>query len=162
MTKPRIVTIGVYGYEEEEFFAALAEARVDLFCDVRRRRGVRGARYTFANSQRLQARLAEMGVRYLHRQDLAPATEMRHAQDAVDKAQKIAKRKREVLSPEFIAVYREQVLADFNSQAFIESLPPSAQVVALFCVERAPEACHRSLLAEKLAHDLGLEVEHIQ
>ncbi len=55
MLKPRIVTIGVYGFEEEEFFAALANARVDLFCDVRRRRGVRGARYAFANSQRLQA-----------------------------------------------------------------------------------------------------------
>ncbi len=29
MLKPRIVTIGVYGFEEEEFFAALANARVD-------------------------------------------------------------------------------------------------------------------------------------
>lgn len=162
MVKPRIVTIGVYGYAEEEFFAALAEAGVDLFCDVRRRRGVRGAPYAFANSQRLQARLAQMGIRYLHRQDLAPDTDMRQAQYAVDKTQKVAKRQREVLSPEFIAAYREQVLADFDSRAFIESLPPGTQVIALFCVERAPEACHRHLLAEKLANDLGLQVEHIR
>ncbi len=162
MVRLRIVTIGVYGFDEEEFFDALAGARVDLFCDVRRRRGVRGARYAFANSQRLQARLAEMGIRYLHRQDLAPVAEVRHAQYAVDKAQKVAKRQREALSPEFVAAYQTQVLADLDSRAFVESLPPDAQVVALFCVERAPEACHRHLLADKLAQDLGLEVEHIR
>jgi len=33
--------------------------------------------------------------------------------------------------------------------------------VALFCVEREPAACHRSLLAERLGKDLGIEVEHI-
>jgi len=162
MLKPRIVTIGVYGYEEEEFFAALANARVDLFCDVRRRRGVRGALYAFANSQRLQARLAEMGIRYLHRQDLAPDNDIRQAQYAVDKSQKVAKRQREVLSPEFITAYGERVLSSFDSRAFVESLPADTQVLAFFCVERAPEACHRLLLAEKLAQDLGLELEHIR
>lgn len=162
MNQPRIVTIGVYGYEEEEFFGALARAQVDLFCDVRRRRGVRGALYAFANSQRLQARLVAMGIRYLHRQDLAPGTDMRQAQYAVDKTQKVAKRQRDVLSSEFITAYREQVLVGLDSRAFIESLPPGTQVIALFCVERAPEACHRHLLAEKLAQDLGLQVEHIR
>ena len=37
-----------------------------------------------------------------------------------------------------------------------------AQVVCLFCVEGIPEACHRSLVAEKLSRDLGLPVEHIR
>lgn len=50
-----VVTIGVYGYTPETFFAALQEAGVDLLCDIRQRRGVRGAEYAFANSQRLQA-----------------------------------------------------------------------------------------------------------
>jgi hypothetical protein len=34
-------------------------------------------------------------------------------------------------------------------------------VAALFCVEREPDACHRSLLAERLAADLGVEVVHL-
>jgi hypothetical protein len=34
-------------------------------------------------------------------------------------------------------------------------------VVALFCVEREPAACHRSLVAARLSRDLGLDVEHL-
>ena len=162
MVNLRIVTIGVYGYEEDEFFSALQDAGVDLFCDIRLRRGVRGARYAFANSQRLQARLAEMGIGYLHRKDLTPPKEIRSLQHAADKSQKVAKRQRDTLSPEFIAAYRRETLDDFSPSAFLDELPPDTRVVAFFCVERAPEACHRSLVADKIAQDLGLEVEHIQ
>lgn len=35
-------------------------------------------------------------------------------------------------------------------------------VVALFCVEREPEACHRSIVGNRLAHDLGIPLEHIK
>ena len=162
MTKPKIVTIGVYGYEEEQWFAALQEAGVDLFCDVRLRRGVRGAQYAFANSQRLQARLAALGIAYLHRKDLAPSKEIRSVQYSVDKGHKVAKRQRQQLSREFAEAYCRQVLSSFSASSFLEELPEGVQVVALFCVERAPEACHRSLIAEKLAQELGLELEHIQ
>lgn len=162
MPKPKIVTIGVYGYEEDEFFAALQEAGVDLFCDIRLRRGVRGADYAFANSQRLQARLAEMGIDYVHRKDLAPTKEIRSLQFAADEAQKVAKRQRDTLSPVFAEAYRNEILADLSPAAFLEELPAGAKVIALFCVERAPEACHRSLVAETIAQELGLEVEHIR
>ncbi len=84
----KLVTIGVYGWGADDFFRALQAAGVDTFCDVRWRRGVRGSDYAFANSQRLQDRLAEMGIRYLHRRDLAPSPEVRAAQHAVDKAEK--------------------------------------------------------------------------
>ena len=70
--KPKIVTIGVYGFDEARFFEALRKVKVDTFCDIRNRRGVRGSTYAFANSLRLQARLAELGIRYLYRKDLAP------------------------------------------------------------------------------------------
>ncbi len=162
MSYPRIVTIGVYGYKEEEFFAALEEAGVDFFCDIRQRRGVRGAAYAFANSQRLQARLAEMDIEYLHRKGLAPPKEIRSVQYAADKSQKVAKRQRDTLSPEFIEAYRRDVLSDFSPAEFLEELPPDTKVVAFFCVERAPEACHRSLVAEKFAQELDIEVEHIR
>ena len=58
----KLITIGVYGFDEESFFQALLAAGVDVFCDIRQRRGVRGATYAFANSQRLQRRLAELGI----------------------------------------------------------------------------------------------------
>ncbi len=34
-------------------------------------------------------------------------------------------------------------------------------VSALLCVERDPEACHRSLVADRLAAVLGLPVRHL-
>ena len=61
----------------------------------------------------------------------------------------------------FITGYREEHLAGFDSQKFVEQLGPGARMVALFCVEREPAACHRSLLAERLQQDLGVEVVHL-
>ena len=157
----KIVTIGVYGFDEEAFFQKLQRAGVDAFCDIRRRRGVRGATYAFANSQRLQRRLAELNIQYLHRLDLAPTKAVRARQEAADKSAKVPKRKRAQLSPTFIAAYQEEILAHFEPGSLLEELAPGVQVLALFCVEREPGACHRSLVAEKFGSKLGLEVEHL-
>jgi uncharacterized protein (DUF488 family) len=159
--RPRIVTLGVYGSTEAGFFAALSGARVDTFCDLRRRRGVRGSAYAFANRQRLQTRLAELGLRYLHFKDLAPSQALRERQKAADRAERTAKRQRAGLSELFVTGYREECLGAFDSRGFIGQLGPEARIVALFCVERAPAACHRSLVAERLQRDLGLEVVHL-
>lgn len=159
--KPKIITIGVYGFDAESFFAALQEANVDTFCDIRSRRGVRGAAYAFANSKRLQARLAELGIRYLHCKALAPTKAVRDKQAEADKADKVAKRERTTLGAAFIEAYHAECLAHFESQRFLDALASDAQVIALFCVEREPAACHRSLVADKLMKELGLEVEDI-
>ena len=159
--KIKIVTIGVYGFDEESFFDALCKADVDTFCDIRNRRGVRGATYAFANSKRLQARLAELDIRYIHRKDLGPTKTVREKQAAADKATKIAKRKRTELGEAFIEAYRTECLDAFEPQNLLDELESDAKVVALFCVETAPEACHRSLVAEKLAKTFNLDVEDI-
>ena len=159
---PEIVTIGVYGWAEADFWAALQAAGVDTFVDIRRRRGVRGAAYAFANATRLQAGLAALGIRYLHRLDLAPGPETRAAQHAVDHATHVTRRQRTALDPAFSARYQHECLASFDSRAFLASLDPDARVVALFCVEGEPTACHRSLLAARLAADLSLAVEHLR
>ncbi len=156
----KLVTIGVYGWGADDFFRALQVAGVDTFCDVRWRRGVRGSDYAFANSQRLQDRLAEMGIRYLHRRDLAPSPDVRAAQHAVDKAEKVAKRQRVGLSASFIESYTAQVLADFDPADLLTELG-AAQVVALCCVEQDAVACHRSLLAARLRAITGATVEHL-
>ncbi|MBK8048845.1 MAG: DUF488 domain-containing protein [Anaerolineales bacterium] len=157
---PVLVTIGVYGFDAPTFFAALQAAQVDLFCDIRRRRGVRGAAYAFANSKRLQDTLAGLGIRYVHRPELAPDAVVRSQQTAVDAATHVAKRVRTQLSTEFVAGYNATCLADFDSAAFIAGLE-NPHVVALFCVEREPAACHRSLLAARLHADLGLSITHV-
>ena len=161
MKKIKIVTIGVYGFDEASFFDALCQAQVDTFCDIRSRRGVRGATYAFANSTRLQARLAELGIRYIYRKDLAPTQIVREKQAAADKATKTAKRKRTELGEAFIEAYHTECLAVFEPQSLLDELESDARVVALFCVETAPEACHRSLVADKLAQAFNLEVENV-
>ncbi|MXZ00562.1 DUF488 domain-containing protein, partial [Candidatus Poribacteria bacterium] len=62
---------------------------------------------------------------------------------------------------EFIETYHTECLAGFEPKSLLDELEPDARVVALFCVETAPEACHRSLVADKLANTLNLEVEDI-
>ncbi len=159
--KIKIVTIGVYGFDETSFFDALCKAEVDTFCDIRSRRGVRGATYAFANSKRLQARLAKLGIRYIHRKDLGPTKTVREKQAAADKATKTAKRKRTELGEAFIEAYHTECLDAFDPQSLLDELESDAKILALFCVETAPEACHRSLVADKLAETFNLEVENI-
>src|SRR2546423_1169945 len=122
----KIVTIGVYGSDEGAFFDALQRAGVDTFCDIRRRRGLRGSEYAFANSTRLQKRLGELGIRYLHAPEVAPSAALRGAQAKADKAQKTARRKRTTLSHAFIDGYRHQCLANFDSCKFVERFGPEA------------------------------------
>jgi uncharacterized protein (DUF488 family) len=157
----RIVTIGVIGYSADGFFQTLQDAGVDTLVDIRRRRAVRGSEYTFANSQRLQARLAELGIRYLHRLDLAPTDNVRAQQAAADKGTKTARRKRTDLSPEFIDAFHKEVLDPFDPQSLREALPGDARVIALLCVEREPAACHRSLVAARLHQEWSTEVGHL-
>ena len=159
--KIKIVTIGVYGFDESSFFEALCKAKVDTFCDIRSRRGLRGATYAFANSVRLQTRLSELGIRYIYRKDLGPTKTVRDKQAAADKASKTAKRKRTVLGEAFIEAYQTECLAEFAPQSLLDELESDTKVVALFCVETTPEACHRSLVADKLSKTLDLEVENI-
>jgi len=157
----KLVTIGVYGSDEAAFFGALQAAGVDTFCDIRWRRGMRGREYAFVNSARLQKRLGELGIRYLHVRAVAPGPDLRKAQDKADKAEGTAKRKRTALGDVCIEGYRRECLKNFDSRKFVAQFGPDAKVVALFCVEREPAACHRSLLAERLDQDLGIKVEHI-
>ncbi|MEZ4866360.1 MAG: DUF488 domain-containing protein [Caldilineaceae bacterium] len=161
MHKPHLFTIGAYGFAADSFFAALQQAHVDTFCDIRRRRGVRGAEYAFANSQRLQQRLAALGIHYIYRQELAPSIAIRHAQYAVDAQQKVTKRQRTELSSAFVDAYTAECLQRLDAQQLLTEFPADARNIAFFCVERDPAACHRSLLVAYLANALDLAVTHL-
>lgn len=158
----RIVTIGVYGFDEERFYNALQTPGVDLLCDIRRRRGVRGAEYAFANSQRLQRGLEERGIGYLHYLPLAPTADIREQQAAADRLSKTARRQRQALDEAFVVAYRQQVLNAFDLETFLTAVGDKAQTIALLCVEREPAACHRSLVAAHLSQALSLPIEDIR
>jgi uncharacterized protein (DUF488 family) len=156
-----LVTIGVYGWDQESFLAALREADVKQLLDVRQRRGVRGSQYAWANSKRLQAALSEAGIAYEHLPELAPTTELRHLQYAEDARQGVGKRSREQLAPEYVSRYVRERLDRVDLEPIVASMPDDGDT-ALFCVERDPEACHRSLVAERMATQFGLELRHLR
>lgn len=157
-----LVTIGGYGFDERQFIAALRVAEVDTFVDVRQRRGLRGRRYAFLNGKRLQIALAETGIHYVHCLDLAPTQAIRDIQKKRDAETQTEKRARTHLSPDFVAAYKSEVLDGFDFASFWSALGSNSKVVALFCVEGQPEACHRSLIAERLGQVLDIQVQHIR
>ena len=154
---PTVLTIGVYGWTLPRFLDALREKSVELVVDVRQRRGVRGSEYAWANAGRLQEALADAGIGYAHRKQLAPTTELRQLQYRADEAAGVGKRTRMELAPEYRAGYLREILDRADLTPLLAELP-----AALVCVERDPEACHRSLIAARLAEEHGVAVEHLR
>ena len=155
-----MTTIGVYGFTAERFLETLRDAGVRLLLDVRQRRGVRGAEYAWANSKRLQAALAEASIAYRHHPELAPTTELRRLQYAEDDRRGVGKRSRTELAPAYRDRYTAEILDHVDLEPLVASLP-SEGAAALFCVERDPDACHRSLIAARLAAEHDLEITHL-
>ena len=142
-----IYTIGVYGSTEEEFFGKLIKSQIDLFCDIRQRRGVRGRQYAFVNSSYLQKKLSELGIGYLW---------------AEDKEVHQTKKSRETLGHAFCCGYEQLILDKENLDELVASFESmKAQRVVLFCLESRPDACHRSLLAHRLSEKYHFEVVHL-
>ena len=156
----RIATIGVYGFDAESFLAALRGAGVARLLDVRQQRGVRGSEYAWANAARLQAALAEAGLEYAHRLDLAPTTELRQLQYAADERAGVGKRSRTELAPAYVERYTREILDRADLTAVVAEMPDGA-TWALMCVERDAAACHRYLISERLRREHGLEQLHL-
>jgi len=156
----QFATIGVYGFDGPAFIRALQEAEVGIVLDVRQRRGVRGSQYAWANAKRLQAALSEAGVGYSHLPELAPTTEMRQLQYREDERRGEGKRSRTELAPEYVDRYTAEVLDPVDLEPIVRFV--GEQRAALLCVERDPEACHRSLIAARLEQQLGATVTHLK
>lgn len=158
---PAVATIGVYGFTLDRFLETLRGADVRLLLDVRQRRGVRGSEYAWANSGRLQSALKESCIAYRHHRELAPTTELRQLQYREDDRLGVGKRSREALAPAYRERYLEEILDRVDLAPIVSELPTQG-AAALFCVERDPEACHRSLIAARLAHEYGATVVHLR
>ena len=157
----RVVTIGVYEWDRHAFLEALRAGDVRVLLDVRQRRGVRGREYAWANAVRLQHALGSERVAYRHHRELAPTTELRHLQYAEDWGESVGKRSR----VELARIYRSPGTRARSSShvdlARIVAELPLDGAGAIFCVEADPEACHRSIVAERLAAEHDVVVRHL-
>ncbi len=156
-----MVTIGVYGFDGESFLQRLRHADVRLLLDLRQRRGVRAPDYALSNSARLQHTLAAVDIGYRHVKELAPTTELRQLQHREDDRQGVGKRNRIALAPKYAERYAREIVDPFDLGAIMAELPGDA-LTTLFCVERDPEACHRSLVAGGLLDKYGLPVTNLR
>ncbi|MDX2190434.1 MAG: DUF488 domain-containing protein [Bacteroidota bacterium] len=155
-------TIGVYNSTEFDFFDKLTRNSIDTFCDIRQRRGVRGAKYSFVNSNRLQQKLNDLDIKYGYVENLAPTTEIRELQKEIDLEKGELKRERQELGKVFVIEYKNRILQKFDFDSFISNLENiGASKIALFCVEEHPEACHRSIVSEKLAKEYNFKITHL-
>lgn len=155
----KIYTIGVYNSTEDSYFKKLQDNDIDLFCDIRQRRGVRGSQYKYVNSNYLQTKLQELGIEYKYIKDLAPTNEIRQKQKDADKANGETKKQRTSLGSVFKSEYLKEILEPFDIENLAADLRESgANNIVFFCVEEHASACHRSLVADKLSDILNCEV----
>lgn len=155
-------TIGVYNSTEKEFFEKLTKNNIDIFCDIRQRRGVRGAKYSFVNSNRLQQKLDEIGIKYGYVPELAPTSEIRGLQKEIDLETGVLKRERQELGKIFIIEYKNKILNKFDFDGFLEKLDQvGANRISLFCVEEFAEGCHRSIVANRLKEKYNFSITHL-
>lgn len=110
-----IFTIGVYNSTEESYFQKLVDNKIDVFCDIRQRRGVRGSQYKYVNSNYLQSKLAELGIKYIYIKELAPTNEIRQKQKDVDKFNNETKKLRTSLGQVFVNEYNKQILGHLQT-----------------------------------------------
>jgi uncharacterized protein (DUF488 family) len=157
-----VYTIGVYGSTEKEFFKKLVENRINTFCDIRQRRGVRGREYAFVNSKYLQDKLAELDIKYNHILDLAPTAEIREYQKAEDLKRGENKHDRKKLGAVFAYEYKSKIIERYDFDAFKKNLEDTgASRIVLFCIENRAEACHRSIVADELRKRYNFEIKHL-
>lgn len=154
----KLFTIGVYGWSAEEFSRSINETGITSLVDVRRRRGVRGPLYRFANATALERLVTHQGIRYIAEPRLAPSQEMRALQKDADKKAGATKSSRARLSPTFVHAYRSKILSAYSRDMLDQLLAIAGERPALLCVEREAEACHRSVLASWIAEQTGFQV----
>lgn len=160
MSAVKLYTIGVYGSTRAAFFEALSQADVDIVLDIRLRRAVRGAQYSYANFKQLTDELAARNIAYAHVTGLAPSHAMLGIQSAADAAAKRRKSEREELAAQYVRAYTRERLDTFDFATFAGELAQYA-APCLLCIERNPQACHRGLVAPRLADAMGASVVHL-
>ncbi len=137
-----IYTIGYEGTDVDRFVATLKAVGIKVLADVR---AVAASRKKGFSKSALRARLEEEGIAYTHLVDLG---DPRPGRDAAKAGR----------YEEFRTIYHEH-FEGAEAQAAFETLSEVAgeRPTCLLCFERAPENCHRSIVADSLRVS-GMEV----
>ena len=141
----RLVTIGYEGRSPERLVSDLVELGIDTLVDVRL---TPVSRKAGLSKRGLAASVGSAGIEYLHLPELGNPRDNRDALRRGNEAARARYLKR-LREPEGAAALRRVVELAL------------AQRVALLCLEREPDTCHRLIVAEE-AHRLvpALAVKH--
>lgn len=141
-----IATIGYEGAMIADFLATLEEAEISIILDVRELPLSR--RHGFSKGQ-LEAALAGRGIGYIHLRGLGDPKEGRDAARAgeFEKFQTIYLRHLKTAVAQAQLAEAEQLI--------------KAGGACLLCYERAPEQCHRRLVADALSRRMPIRIRHL-
>jgi uncharacterized protein (DUF488 family) len=142
-----LATIGYEGVSPEGFDAALVSAGIELVVDVR---AVALSRRAGFSKKALAERLLAQGISYVHLRDLGDPKPGRDAARAgdLDRFRRIYGAHLETSSAE-CALRQLTVLA-------------TSSRVALLCFEADAAACHRSIVAARIAKSRDLSIVHLK
>jgi uncharacterized protein (DUF488 family) len=141
-----LATVGYERATQAEVIERLKQAGVEVLIDVRAVAASRRA--GFAKSL-LAASLKEAGIDYVHLRDLG-----------TPKPGRIAARAGR--ADEMKQIFQDH-LAEPAAQVQLAQAAEIARErkVALLCLEADPQACHRSIVAERIREQLGCPIEHL-
>lgn len=137
----RLFTSGYEGRSLEAFLNTLLQAGVTVLCDVRRNPLSR--KYGFSKSALTQV-CAVLGIRYEHVPELGIASEERRGLASSDDYTRLFARYMKTTLPGAAAMLTR-----------IASWVLQGEAVALLCLERAPQECHRHCIARALEETYG-------
>jgi uncharacterized protein (DUF488 family) len=143
MTRAALFTIGYEGRTQEEYLAQLERAGVTVLADVRRNPISRKRGFS---KRKLAEGCAAVGIRYEHLPQLGISSE---------------KRKGITTRAQFDALFseyrRDWLPTQGAALSALRTWLAAGERVALTCFERAPEQCHRHLVAL----ELGVDATHL-
>jgi uncharacterized protein (DUF488 family) len=144
-----VFTLGYEGISLDTYVRTLLDHGVGIVLDVRETPWSRKPGFSKAV---LESALASSGIRYAHLRSCGNPTEIRKSGASTHE---VLERYREYLGGHGKIVEDLLIL--------VEEWAGGGRPACLTCFERAPEACHRSVLTDALtARRPGLEVTHLE
>ncbi|MFC1806600.1 DUF488 family protein [Planctomycetota bacterium] len=152
----RICTIGFRGKSAREFFGLLRTAGVEKLLDIRRRNQSQLAGFTKGRDLEYFLK-ACFAIEYEHVPMFAPSEEL-----LSEYRRRLGRRKKNEAAWAF---YVERFSSEVAARPIVERFGQATDrldTVCLLCSEKAPECCHRRLVAEYVKERIkGVIIEHL-
>ena len=140
----KLATIGYESATQADVIERLKTAGVEVLIDVR---AVAASRRAGFSKTLLAASLNEAGIGYVHLRQLGTPKPGRDA----------ARKGRVAEMHEIFEAHMEEPAAQFELAKATEIV--RSKKTALLCYEADHAVCHRAILAERIRHELGCEIE---